>query len=78
MNAEAQLSRLAAIRPPPPVRIYQLDRGCGVWLWLCETHLAARKLCGWVEKEAKDPPHPVDCDDCRENPGWRLPPGDRE
>ena len=56
------------------VKIYQLDRGCGVWLWLCETHLAARKLCGWIEKEAKDPPHPVDCDDCRENPASLLPP----
>ena len=65
MNAEAQLSRLAASRPPPPVRIYQLDRGCGVWLWLCDNHLEARVAANWTLKESKDPPHPVGCDDCR-------------
>jgi hypothetical protein len=61
----AVLDRIAAIRPPPPVRIYQLDRGCGVWLWLCEKHLAKRKAAGWIQKEDKDPMHPLGCDDCR-------------
>ncbi len=46
------------------IRIYQLDRGTPIWVWLCDDHLATRKAAGFDVKESKEPPHPLTCDDC--------------
>ena len=47
------------------VGIFEMDRGVSVWLWLCQTHLNARRKAGWVVKTRKKPPHEITCDDCR-------------
>ena len=46
-------------------KIYQLDGGGGVGLWLCDNPREARVAANGTLKESKDPPHPVGCDDCR-------------
>lgn len=64
-DQRAQLARIAAVAPPPAVRIYTLDNGGQSWpFWLCGRHLAKRKLEGWAVKQDKDPPHAdLKCDD---------------
>jgi len=56
------LERIAAIRPPPLVKIVWLDRGYGVVAWLCPKHVAFRKSQGWDLKTEMDPPHELKCD----------------
>lgn len=64
VDRAAQLSRIAAARPIPVVRIYRLDNGGLDWpYWLCGRHLAKRKLDGWSVKEDRDAPHELACDD---------------
>lgn len=48
------------------VRIYKLTRGCDVWHWLCDAHLAKRLADPGTTKSAeKDPPHELPyCGDC--------------
>lgn len=62
---DAQLARIAAVAPPPPVRIYQLDEGRGPWpYWFCMECLAKKVDAGFALKGAKDPPHPLACESC--------------
>ena len=66
MNTAAQLARIAAVRPDVgDVAIVLLDRGCGVWQWLCADCLVRKISEGWVVKERREPPHKLDCETCR-------------
>ncbi len=46
------------------VRIYELDRGFSLWVWLCPACLEARELLGWEVKESRPAIVPLTCDDC--------------
>lgn len=62
--AEARLKRIEAAKPPPAVRVYQLDNGKGAWpYWLCGRHKAKRVLDGYVVVSERDPKHEILCDD---------------
>ena len=62
--ADEQLARIAAARPAPAIRVYELDDGRGSWpYWLCGRHLAKRKVDGYTVKSERDPKHPIQCDD---------------
>lgn len=72
VNQAAQLERIARAvggeRPAPAVRIYSLAREFDWWFWLCERCKAAMLAAGWQVREAKDPPHQLTCDRCRNVP----------
>lgn len=47
------------------VRIYSLDNGIQVFVWLCPGCLAIRKRAKWdVKATPQLPQHPLTCDDC--------------
>jgi hypothetical protein len=50
--------------PAPDAKIYKLAREFDLWLWLCDSCLAARKKLNWQVRETKPAPHPLTCDDC--------------
>lgn len=65
---DAQLARIAAVAPPPPepaVKIYKLDKGVSIWMWLCQPCLGERLAKGWAHLETRRPPFAVECQDCR-------------
>ena len=69
MTAADQLTRIARAKPPAPVRIYKLDRGCDFWVWLCSKHLELRKRMGYSVSADKNPPHAnLTCDDRNRGP----------
>ena len=59
---DARLARIAALKPA--VRIYQLVERFDWWTWLCDACLKKWKTAGWMERAAKEPPHPLTCDEC--------------
>jgi hypothetical protein len=70
MTAAAQLERIAAVSPPKgDVAIVLLDRGCGVWMWLCPDCLVRRIEQGWLKKELREPPYELQCQDCPRTDG---------
>lgn len=44
------------------VRIYLVQRGCDVWMWLCTRCLKALEDEGWNVRQSKDPPHELRCE----------------
>ena len=56
------MSQPATARDPKEVRIYVIDRGHSVCVWLCPKHLRLRESQGWQVMDDKDPPHRLDCD----------------
>jgi hypothetical protein len=68
MSLVAQLERIALVRAKDTAAIYLLDRGMGIWLWLCPECVAKRADDGWAVKERREPPHELDCEDCKRRP----------
>ncbi len=66
---DARLARIAAVtgRPEPQAetRIYKLDKGISIWFWLCEPCLGKKLAKGWALMEKRNPPHALECDECR-------------
>ena len=46
------------------VKIYQLDRGVEIYIWLCDKHVAKRKRAGWEVKGRKTVAWELACQDC--------------
>jgi hypothetical protein len=46
-------------------KIYKLDHGFSAWFWLCPTCLAEKKAKGWEVMETRDPPHKLECSECK-------------
>lgn len=63
-HLDAQLARIAAVKPANRVQIVQVAREFDWWAWLCDECVELWKARGWQVRLAKDPPHPLRCDQC--------------
>lgn len=46
-------------------KIYKMHKGIDAWFWLCPKHLASKKRQKWELQETRDPPHTLECEECR-------------
>jgi len=71
-DPEAHMERISAITPDI-VRIYTMDRAFSWVTWLCPACRDLWKRNGWTEKGAKEPPHPLTCDECGRDDAQQQP-----